>query len=788
MRIHLHIGTETCGAPRIQATLSDKRDQLAGKGVLYPGSPGRKNHTRLFMAVTDPDHPDPLRAARGYATPQDQAALREAFSTELRTEVDRVQPDTLILSASQLAGSLTRKSDLERLRALLTPFSDDIRVVAHVDEQARVLARHYADQLFSGRTAALEAELALARSGTDWRAGCLEHWGEVEPDRNRFPEIQAPPFWLDYAALQTRWEEVFGAGTLSLRPYDPALFASEDLTREICAAFDLPQSIGKARAAALAPPPSAAWLARARLLNTVLCALLDKGKFIQRKLWRRLMDEIAVPGAPIAPGSLSAVSACFAASNARLAKAHPALAGPALHPDPALPDWHEADPGFGFRATQYVAAFLPRIEKATRQEKRFRKQAAAGQAPADAAPAAKPPADRLSPVAEKIMPDSAKANVKKLRGGPFAPHNKIGSVNEESLAAAFAEVPQRELPPGNSGNVIVGCMKNEAPYILEWVAYHRAIGVDNFLIYTNGCEDGTSEILDRLQALGVVQHRNNDEWKGNSPQQHALNKSLKEDVIRNAEWIIHIDVDEFMNVRCGNGTLADFLARVPDATNVAMTWRLFGHNGIQEFRDDLVIDQFDTCAPKYLPKPHTAWGFKTMFRNIGAYEKISCHRPNKLSDAFRDKVKWVNGSGLPMVDDVLDNGWRSSKKSIGYDLLQLNHYALRSAESFLIKRQRGRALHVDRSIGLNYWVRMDWGDYRDVTIKRNIPRTRAALDRLMADPELARLHAAAVAWHKAKAADLQATPEFRELYDQALATKLTELERVAFALALEVDN
>ncbi len=34
-------------------------------------------------------------------------------------------------------------------------------------------------------------------------------------------------------------------------------------------------------------------------------------------------------------------------------------------------------------------------------------------------------------------------------------------------------------------------MKNEGPYIVEWIAYHRAIGVDNFLIYTNGCEDGT---------------------------------------------------------------------------------------------------------------------------------------------------------------------------------------------------------------------------------------------------------------------------------------------------------
>ena len=95
------------------------------------------------------------------------------------------------------------------------------------------------------------------------------------------------------------------------------------------------------------------------------------------------------------------------------------------------------------------------------------------------------------------------------------------------------------------------------------------MGIDNFLIYTNGCEDGTSEILDHLQELGVLQHRNNDDWKGNSPQQYALNQSLEEPVIKNAEWIIHIDVDEFMNVRCGNGTVQEFIAAVPDATKAA---------------------------------------------------------------------------------------------------------------------------------------------------------------------------------------------------------------------------
>ncbi|MFN4129742.1 MAG: glycosyltransferase family 2 protein, partial [Paracoccaceae bacterium] len=47
---------------------------------------------------------------------------------------------------------------------------------------------------------------------------------------------------------------------------------------------------------------------------------------------------------------------------------------------------------------------------------------------------------------------------------------------------------------------IVTTMKNEGPFILEWIAYHRAIGVDDFLIYTNDCTDGTDTMLDLLQA------------------------------------------------------------------------------------------------------------------------------------------------------------------------------------------------------------------------------------------------------------------------------------------------
>lgn len=761
MRIIVHIGLPECGAERLQSALGQLRPELLRKGVLYSSAAGRSNHSRLYMAVSDPDRSDPLRHARGFAPPPAQEKLRRDLAQELQAEAARHPGARVILfSAPQLA-TLPHAAEVERLLSLLSPLSGDITILAHLDDQARTLARFYAEALRHGRLASLRQELSLATSGAPWAETALAGWGPAQRGHD-CPEIQGIPHWLDYPALVSRWQQVFGTDKVILRPHDRTGAAIPD---QLCALLGLKALRKKIEAPPAELPASAVTLARWRQLNAVLAKVLATGRTVPRPLWRGLLAEASLPGPPVADGALAALSRRFQPENRALIAAFPDLAD-CLQPDEPQPPWTEPDPAFGFRATQYVATILPALTEAA---------------------TAKPPEHPgLTPAAEHLLSDKAKEILASLKGNRFAPHNRLGPRNDAEPAPAFAETALAALPAGNSGKVIVACMKNEAPYILEWLAHHRQIGVDNFLIYTNDCSDGTDELLDRLQDLGILQHRLNNDWKGNSPQQHALNKALREDMVRNADWLIHIDVDEFINVRVGNGTLDDFLARVPDATNVAMTWRMFGNNRVETFEDRPVIAQFDHAAPKYCPKPHTSWGFKTMTRNSGAYAKLSCHRPNKRDAGA--PVHWVNGSGKPMPARYHEKGWRSDPSSIGYDMLQLNHYALRSAESFLIKRQRGRALHVDRSIGLNYWVRMDWSQNRDVTIMRNIPRLEAEMARLMADPKVKRLHLAGVEWHRAKAAELRETPEFAELLQQTQAIQLGDLERAAMSLALEIDG
>ena len=69
--------------------------------------------------------------------------------------------------------------------------------------------------------------------------------------------------------------------------------------------------------------------------------------------------------------------------------------------------------------------------------------------------------------------------------------------------------------------MIVTAMKNEGPYILDWIAHHLSIGFEHFFVATNDCDDGTDRILDRLAELGHVTHvpnpkmmkRNQGQWQ-----------------------------------------------------------------------------------------------------------------------------------------------------------------------------------------------------------------------------------------------------------------------------------
>ncbi|MBZ4022362.1 glycosyl transferase family 2 [Rhodobacter sp. TJ_12] len=347
--------------------------------------------------------------------------------------------------------------------------------------------------------------------------------------------------------------------------------------------------------------------------------------------------------------------------------------------------------------------------------------------------------------------------------------------------------PKRAVDAGRT--CIVTTMKNEGPFIMEWIAYHRAIGVDDFLIYTNDCTDGTDEMLDLLERKGLCQHRENPFRTMDMPPQHAaLQAAESEPLIQNAGWAICMDVDEFIDIKIGDGTLKALYEAMGEANMIALTWRLFGNCDVHEYQDRFLLEQFTTCAPELVRKPHQAWGFKTLFRNIDIYKKLGVHRPKGLIPDLWDQVKWLNGSGKPMPKEMFRNGWRSTLDTFGYDWVQLNHYAVRSAESFLVKRDRGRVNHVDRDQGLNYWFRMNHNAVEDRSIQRMLPKLRAEWDRLMADPEIKAAHVYSVAAHRAKIAELRATENYEKFYGELCSERFEKLSRMLHHFGSAVFN
>ena len=86
-------------------------------------------------------------------------------------------------------------------------------------------------------------------------------------------------------------------------------------------------------------------------------------------------------------------------------------------------------------------------------------------------------------------------------------------------------------------------VKNEGPFLLEWLAHHRAVGFTDFLVFSNDCDDGTDAMLDRLAELGWLTHLPNPgPWK-EGPQWAALKRADAHPLVAQADWIAVIDVD-----------------------------------------------------------------------------------------------------------------------------------------------------------------------------------------------------------------------------------------------------
>ncbi len=283
---------------------------------------------------------------------------------------------------------------------------------------------------------------------------------------------------------------------------------------------------------------------------------------------------------------------------------------------------------------------------------------------------------------------------------------------------------------------VVTTMKDEGAYILDWVAHYKTIGATDIVVFTNDVSDSTDHVLRCLNCTGEVHHRFSRVMR-RGPHKSALMWAEYEPAVREADWIVVVDVDEYLQIKVGDGTFQSLIEANPEADAISFPWRIFGNAGVNNISDEPVPVEFTQAQPTEGEKDEHRF-FKTMFRNDPEkFSRMGVHRPF-LAEGH-PAINWVLADGRKFTEEEVEKAL-FVQGPFGYDAAQLNHYALRSVDGFLNKKQRGRANHQYGQIEMSYWNRFNKNDVEDTSLAETFFAAQAYSDRLLAQDDRLREH------------------------------------------------
>ncbi len=283
-------------------------------------------------------------------------------------------------------------------------------------------------------------------------------------------------------------------------------------------------------------------------------------------------------------------------------------------------------------------------------------------------------------------------------------------------------------------------MRNEGPFIVEWVSWYRMLGFE-ILVATNDCTDRSAELLDTLAGHGWLTHVTHAPPPGTHPKLSAYAAGRAHPRTAAADWVLVCDVDEFLVLHAAD-TIRDFIGDGErDFLGMAFSWRCFGTAGRSVYEDGLVHRQFRRCGP---PGMTPNGQFKSMFRRPRGFAAWSDHTPLRLRGTWGAGGNiWVNSAGqhLRRFDDRANHPIRHLYPAERTHVAaQMNHYILRSRESFELKRgtpsaSAGKDRYTDRFLKAH-----DRNGFKDTTALRFAARFDPVHAAAMALPGVARLH------------------------------------------------
>lgn len=227
---------------------------------------------------------------------------------------------------------------------------------------------------------------------------------------------------------------------------------------------------------------------------------------------------------------------------------------------------------------------------------------------------------------------------------------------------------------------VLAIMKNEDRYLDEWFYYHRAIGVDGFIIYDNESSDNSRLIVEKHSKSVDIDYVY---FPGKSKQipayQDAIERYRKKKV-----WIVTIDIDEFL--RPMNGVkIRDWLATFsPRVSQILIPWTIYGSAGNKKRPKGLVVNNYPY---------HSDTNFITEYKSVVKPEMV---RKAFMGHFYKTVGKNVSESGdkIWYYPYVLLVGSRPSSRKF----MTVNHYYCKSIQDFEEKIGRGDVFNYENNL------------------------------------------------------------------------------------------
>jgi hypothetical protein len=264
---------------------------------------------------------------------------------------------------------------------------------------------------------------------------------------------------------------------------------------------------------------------------------------------------------------------------------------------------------------------------------------------------------------------------------------------------------------------IVTMIKNERPYIKEWLEYHKIVGVDKFIIYDNNSTDNVKEFLQPYIDTGVVDYifypktqadfeRKNKKVEYWEFQAYAYNDAIKK-YKNKSKWIGFIDIDEFI-VPVKKDNIIDVINEVRKEVfrgkvfvGLAINWVTYGFSGHREKPKGLIIENFTKHD-----------GICEEIKSIVNPRTVIQYQVHAALHFF--KINIINERGY--------KAYIPNVSQAGIERIRINHYYTKSYEEYAEKIIKGRKGWPKAT---KYNLPEFDPDYlshnEDITIKRFVP-------------------------------------------------------------------